>query len=257
LGPAHHLVGVIQARMASTRLPGKVLADLGGRPVLAWVIEGARRALDDVVVAHTRAPEDAAIAACARACGVATFAGSTDNVLDRVCQAARQRSATDVVRLTADCPLLDPAIVEAVLAQHIASGADLTTNDAAVGGHPRGFDVAVIDMAALERARRLADRPHQSEHVTPFLLEHSEHYRIKVVAAPAELRRPHYRLCVDTADDLRLCREVVARLARRPNGGLGPARPTAAEIIALLDDDPALAAINAQVSQAPVEATRA
>ncbi len=259
MGPAQpRVVGVIQARMGSTRLPGKALADLGGRPVLEWVIEGARLALEEVVVATTRAPEDAAIVACAQGCGVATFAGSAEDVLGRVFQAARRLCATVAVRLTADCPFLDPALVDAVVARHLASDADLTTNDAALGGPPRGFDVEAIDMAALEDAHLAADatlrsmsslrstsRRHQREHVTPFLLEHPETYRIEVVSSPPHLRRPDYRLCVDAADDLRLCREIVARL--------GPSRPDANAIVALLDADPALAGINGSVRQEPVE----
>ena len=280
MGSAQRLVGVIQARMGSTRLPGKALADLGGRPVLEWVIEGARLAslcpdavgagtpaplgrrcpsqregrasrraqgLEEVVVATTRAPEDAAIIACAQACGAAVFAGSSDDVLGRVLEAARWRRAAVVVRLTGDCPFLDPEIIAAVLERHVAAGADLTTNDAALGGHPRGFDVEAVEVAVLEHANSLARKPQHREHVTAFLLERAEDYRIEVVPAPPELRRP-YRLCVDTAEDLRLCREIAARL--------GPARPDAAAIIALLDAEPALAAINPGTAQQPVEANR-
>jgi len=248
MGQDQRLVGVIQARMGSTRLPGKALADLAGRPVLQWVIEGAAPALDAVVVATTRAPEDAAIAACARACGAAAYAGSTDDVLSRVFEAAREQRATAAVRLTADCPFLDPAIVRAVLDHHLAAQADLTSNDAAFGGHPRGFDVEAIDMVVLEYAALAADRPFQREHVTPFLLEHPEDYRIELVQAPPRLRRPGYRVCVDTRADLERCRRIAARL--------GPSRPAAAAIVDLLDSEPALSGRPRLPRDAPLEAGR-
>lgn len=235
-------VAIVQARMGSTRLPGKSLMRIEGKPMLAHVLErlGAARSLDRIAVATSTSPKDRAIVALAQGMGIGIFTGSEDDVLDRYYQAARVFGAETVVRITGDCPLIDPAVVDQAVRLFAKGGADYVRTS----GFPRGLDTEVFSFRNLERAWKEAARDYEREHVTPYFYRHPEMFRVGELVASEPLRRPELRLCVDTEEDLSLVREVFARLYV-PRGRIF----TTEEVIAVLDKEPHLKAINAHVVQ--------
>ena len=168
------VVAVVQARMASTRLPGKVLAEIAGEPMLARVVDRARMAktISQMVVATTDDDEDDPIAQLCEDRGYAIYRGSKIDVLDLVYWAAGARHAKVVVRLTGDCPLIDAGLIDQVVtAYHLAEPpVDFAANRLPYEKtYPVGTDTEVCSFAALERAWREAEQPHEREHVMPYL----------------------------------------------------------------------------------------
>lgn len=206
-------MAILQARTGSTRLPGKVLMDLAGAPLLVRVIERARTipGLDGVVVATTTAERDRPLIDLARQHGIEAFAGSEDDVLDRYYQAARQFEADVIVRLTADCPLLDPAVSARVLDRFEQSAVDYVSNTQPPT-YPDGLDTEVISFAALEQAWREATLSSEREHVTPYIWKHPDKFRLASVINEVDLSA--LRWTVDEAADLEFVRAVYARLYR-------------------------------------------
>jgi spore coat polysaccharide biosynthesis protein SpsF len=225
------VVAIIQARMGSTRLPGKVLADIGGGPMLWRVCRRAEQAarVDQVVVATTVEPEDEQIVArCAR-WQVACFRGSARDVLRRYDEAAGAFGADAVVRITADCPLIDPGVIDLVVSTFLqetpnrvqkrgpaplcgrSSSALLYASNTLRRSWPRGLDVEVMTAAALARACREATQPYQRIHVTPYIYEHPDLFNLLAVDGPEDLG--HWRWTVDWPEDLDFVRAVYGRLA--------------------------------------------
>lgn len=237
------IVAVVQARLGSTRLPGKVLLDLAGRPLLAWVLERLRRArsVDEVRLAIPDAAADAPLAALAGRLGVPVTRGSESDVLGRYLAAARESSAAHVVRVTSDCPFIDPELVDALVAHHLRTGADYSSN-CRPPSWPRGFDAEIAGRAALDRAGRETRDAYDREHVMPYLYREPGRFRVSHLPAPAALRRPDLRVCVDTEADLRAVRAVAAGFGGRDDFG-------AAEIIGWLAAHPETAALNREVGQ--------
>lgn len=234
-------VAIVQARMSSTRLPGKVLLDLAGEPMLARVVERARRSapIDEVVVATTTGAEDDAIVDLAVARGWPVHRGSRDDVLDRYVGAARAHGATTIVRITSDCPLLDPEVVTRVV-RGLDQGADYCSNVLPTRTFPRGLDVEAMPLRTLERAATEATQPHEREHVTPYVHAHPQRFRLTGVKAHGDFSA--HRWTVDTPEDLALVRAVFA--------AFGPAGPGAwLEVLALLERRPELVSLNAHVEQ--------
>lgn len=229
------VVAIIQARMGSTRLPGKSLADIGGRPLLQHVIERARASttIHEVVVATTWEPIDRPIHDVADRCGVFCFAGSVDDVLDRFYQAAWLSHASIVVRLTADDPFKDPAIIDKV-AQKLIDHCELDyVSNTLTPTFPEGLDVEAFRFRALERAWQSAIRPSDREHVTPFIWRQPDRFRLAQVRNTRDLSR--LRWTVDYPQDLEFARIVSNRL---------PGQPGMREILSLLSREPDLARIN-------------
>lgn len=200
-------IALIQARMGSSRLPGKVLRPLAGKPMIDWVLTRASRArlLDRVVLATTDRPADDALAAHVAALGHAVERGSESDVLDRFARAAAAQQADVVVRITADCPLIDPALIDAVIDLRNRTGADYASNtDPAT--YPDGLDVEVFTLAALTQAAEQARDGFDREHVTPFLRR--DPFRRAALTHDSDLSA--LRWTVDEAADL----AVVDRLAR-------------------------------------------
>ncbi len=235
------VVAIVQARMGSTRLPGKVLADLGGAPLLDRVVARALAcaAIDQVVVATGEHAEDDPIAVRARAIGAAIFRGSAHDVLDRYRGAAIAARADVIVRLTADCPLLDPAVIGAVVAA-LGDDVDYASNTL-VRSYPRGLDVEAFHADALYRIARLARSPAAREHVTAFVLERPDLFVTRQVVAARD--DSDLRITVDTADDLAAVRMIWDRL------GGGGAIARCDEIVAFLRRHPEVRALNADVVQ--------
>lgn len=196
------VLAVLQARMSSTRLPGKVLRPILGQPMIGRQVERLHRSrrLSSIVVATSTGAEDDPLAAYAQGLGLAVFRGALDDVLDRFhgAIAAHSGGGEHMVRLTADCPLTDPALIDAMIEHHVATGADWTNNsDGAT--YPKGLDAEVCRISALETAWREAADPYEREHVTPFLYRHPERFRLEGLTRHPPLR---YRWTVDTAEDL-------------------------------------------------------
>lgn len=199
---------VVQARMGSSRLPGKVLAELGGRPMLRFQLDRlADLAVDELVVATSDRELDDPIAELATRSGVGIVRGPENDVLGRYLLALDHHPAGTVVRLTGDCPLSDPEIVEAVLGRHRQTGADYTSN-VLPRTFPKGLDVEVIDAAALRTAGDEARLPLEREHVTPYLYRHPERFRLANLRSGDDLGRE--RWTVDTPEDLDTVRAIVA-----------------------------------------------
>ena len=203
-------VVVIQARMGSTRLPGKVLADLGGRPLLGLQLARLECLPDArIVVATSDRPGDDAVAALAAEYGVPCVRGPEHDVLSRFALAVAAHPGDEVVRLTADCPLTDAGLVEAVLALRRATDADYAGNTL-IRTFPDGLDVEVMTAATFAAVDREATDPLDREHVTRFVLRHPQRFRSANLRAPRPLAAE--RWTVDTIEDLERVREIVAAL---------------------------------------------
>ncbi|HVV85917.1 MAG TPA: glycosyltransferase family protein [Kofleriaceae bacterium] len=234
---------IVQARMGSQRLPGKVLAAIDRAPMLAHVVERAAAcaAVDQVVIATGDGADDDPIAVVARSLGVSCWRGSRHDVLARYRGAADASGADVVVRLTADCPLLDPAVIGDVVAA-LVDGPDPCdyASNTFVRTFPRGLDAEACWIDTLHRLDRLARAPHHREHVTALVHDRPDWFVTASVEGPVDAS--DLRLTVDTEADLELVRLIHARLAPSPT------TPHAA-IVALLRREPALVAINAAVEQ--------
>lgn len=238
-------VAVVQARSRSERLPGKVLLPLGGRTVVEHVLRAAAAApVDEVVLATTDLPDDDALAAEGERLGVRTFRGSEDDVLGRFVAALEGDPAEIVVRVTADNPLQDPAIMAAVLERFGRGDCDYAANGLE-RTWPRGLDCEVVSREALERSHRDGHRPEDREHVTVYVRTHPELFRLAGVRAPAAETWPDLRLTLDTPEDLELLRRVFDALYD------GSTAPRAGEVIAWLREHPEVARLNAGVEQKP------
>jgi spore coat polysaccharide biosynthesis protein SpsF len=238
------VIAIIQARMGSTRLPGKVLMNLAGEPVLVRVIERARRAtlLDDVVVATTTQPADDAIVQLCAERNYPCFRGSEDDVLDRYYQAARQYEADVVVRITSDCPLIEPQVIDQGLQEFFEHQADYASNGMSTRTFPRGLDVEVMTFAALERAWQEDTNPAWREHVTPYIYRHPELFRLHALANPVDLS--HMRWTVDTPEDLAFVRHIYDHF--------GNDAFSWQDVLALLEQHPEWLEINRHVEQKQV-----
>lgn len=203
------VVAIIQARLGSTRLPGKVLLDLAGAPVLARVVNRCRRAatLDEVLVATTTLAADDPIVALCRANNWQSFRGQEDDVLDRYYHAALQGRAGVVVRITSDCPLIEPEVIDLTVQTFLSHGAlDYAGNSLPPRTFPRGLDVEVFSFEALARAWREDGNPAWREHVTPYIYRHPEKFRLHAVVNDPDLS--FMRWTVDTPEDLKFVRKI-------------------------------------------------
>lgn len=207
---------VVQARMRSSRLPGKVVADLDGRPMLAFMLNRLRPlAVHQLVVATSDLPTDDPVAEVATASGANVVRGSELDVLDRFRLTLEHFPSEAVVRLTADCPLVDPAVVAAVIERHRATDADYTSNTL-LRDFPKGLDVEVMSASALRTAASEASDSDEREHVTPFLYRRPERFRLVALRGP--LPCGNERWTVDTSEDLERIRRMVAGLRTHAAG---------------------------------------
>jgi glutamate-1-semialdehyde 2,1-aminomutase/spore coat polysaccharide biosynthesis protein SpsF len=226
-------VAIIQARMGSTRLPGKVLADLAGQPVLAWVVRAARAAtgVDDVWVATSTAAADDAVVAWCKANGVPVHRGSEDDVLDRYVGAAKASGANVVVRLTADCPLLDPAVIAQTIRLRAMTGVAYASN-VDPPTWPDGLDCEVLTADTLVTAAAEATRASDREHVTPFVRNNRDRFASDTLIAPLPGLAAE-RWTLDTPEDFLLLSALATRL--RPDQP-----PSYLDVLAVLDHEPGL-----------------
>lgn len=234
-------VAIVQARMGSTRLPGKVLMDLGGQTVLARVVRRLSRAklINQVAIATTTADADAAIVSEAARLGAECFRGSEHDVLGRYAGAAQVFSADVIVRVTSDCPLIDPDIADQLLGEFFRTHADFAFNEID-HGFPRGLDVEAFSLQALRKAVEMVDSQHQREHVTPVFYERPDIF--KVVKLRPEQDLSQYRWTLDTPEDLHLIRAIYEHFSNRDDLGW-------LEVVNLMEQAPELARINFHVVQ--------
>ena len=206
------IVGIIQARMSSRRLPNKVLLPLAGEPVLAHVVKRTRACplIDEVWVATSTDPSDDAIEEWARGFGVNYCRGSLNDVLDRYVQTARFAEADAVARITADCPALDPQILTEVARGFISGSYDLYGLS---GEFPDGLDCSVFSTKALERAWAEAKLPSEREHVGPYIEKHPELFKLGGLNKFDGMGLGHHRWTLDEPEDYELLERIFIALS--------------------------------------------
>jgi spore coat polysaccharide biosynthesis protein SpsF len=234
------VVAVIQARVGSSRLPGKVLRDLAGTPVLEWVVRAAKAAsgIDKVVIATSTATGDDAIVSFASDQGVEVVRGSEDDVLSRFLHAADTTGADAIVRLTADCPLLDPAVITQVVALWRSDPALDYVSTTQHRSLPRGLDVELATVSALRQANERTE-PYHHAHVTSALYEDGSGFSCGALTfRPATSQ---FRVTLDTLEDAVLLDELTPLLPQVP--------PSWRDVVAVLRERPDIVAINAHIEQ--------
>jgi spore coat polysaccharide biosynthesis protein SpsF len=252
------VVAIIQGRMSSSRLPGKILADIAGQPMLQRVFTRTARAptVDQTLFATTTDPSDDPVAGYCSSNGIPFRRGSLYDVLDRYYQTARDVRADVVVRITADCPVIDPSLIDAVVRTLLEGGHDFACNRLPPPWqrtHPIGLDVEVCTFEALEGAWKEAAEPQQREHVMPYFYENVQLSAISGQLSTGKSPRGfsvallnhttdlgEYRWTVDTPEDLEFMRQLYARFGGRDDF-------TWKDVLALVRREPGLPAINAAV----------
>jgi spore coat polysaccharide biosynthesis protein SpsF len=242
------VVAIVQARTGSTRLPGKVLKDIGGETMLSRVVGRLRRArlVNEVLIATTDLAVDDAIVTECRKGSVPVSRGDERDVLDRYFRAAQLAKAEVVVRITSDCPLIDPEITDKTIAAFIEARPDYASN-VMQRTYPRGLDTEVMTVTALERAWRQARKPYEREHVTPYIYEHPEDFNL--LSVTGEEDQSSHRWTVDTPQDLEFVCAVYGRLGTEAAFGWR-------DVLELLQREPQLADLNSFVQQKPVHAAQ-
>lgn len=235
---------IIQARMTSTRLPGKVLMPVMGKPLLEYQIERLQRVLraDDIIIATTTKKSDQPIADLAERLGIKVFRGSEEDVLSRYFGAAQENCIDVVVRITSDCPLIDPVLVDDIIAtyQNNSESCDYVSN-CLIRTFPRGMDTEVFPFRLLEKAYWEANEQPYREHVTPYIYEDNQRFRLLNVAFQRD--ESHQRWTVDTPEDFILIERILETLY--------PINPLfeLEEVLALMFIHPDWAEINSQIEQ--------
>ena len=237
------VVILIQVRVKSKRLPQKVLYPIEGKLLVEHVIERLKRAKipDEILICTSTHPDDRVLIEIAKKNKIGWFAGSEEDVLDRFIQAAEKTGADVVVRTTGDNPLVDPGYLDRPVHEHLRLGAEYTS----VNGLPVGVRVEVIDVQALNKAHQLADNPEKSEYMTLYFKE--DFFKVHFIEAEEKLKRTHYRLTVDTPEDLEFMREIYKALYKP--GEIIPLE----EVIHFLDNHPELVAVNSHITPKKVK----
>lgn len=204
-------VAIIQARMGSSRLPGKVMKVLADKTVLGHVMTRVQTisSIDEIVIATTDHPQDDILVQEARNYGVRHFRGDEQHVLSRYYAAAIESKADAIVRVTSDCPMIDPDVSSMVIDMFHSSGADYASNSLE-RTFPRGLDTEVFSFEALEKAYRLASLPEEKEHVTPYIYRHPDQFHL--ISCRHEQDLSHYRWTLDTAEDFELIQKLYDNL---------------------------------------------
>ena len=241
------VVASIEARMSSSRLPGKVMLDICGRPAIGRIVDRLQCCdyIDGIVLATTNSSADDVLAAWAEAAGVACHRGSESDVLQRVVDAQRSLESEIVVEVCGDTPLLDPGIIDQAVETFLDEDCNVVSNTWEPS-FPQGIDAQVFRLSALEEVAATIDDPAVREHVSLYFYEHPERYRIHHLVAPTERRVPGLRLQLDYAEDLRFITRIYERLEPDHGGVFGVDR-----VLELLVREPALAEINRHRQERP------
>lgn len=201
---------IVATRMTSSRLPGKVLMDLGGEPALARLIERIRRSryIQDIVIATTTNTQDDVVAETAIRSGVQYYRGSELDVLQRTLGAAEQSDTELIVQITSDCPLIDAETIDTAIERMLEQPYMDYVGNHLVRTYPLGFSVEVFRTKLLREAEQSTNDPADREHVSLYIYERPEAYKLSNVEAPHFLRHPEYRLTLDTAEDYQLIKKI-------------------------------------------------
>ena len=239
----------IQARMGSTRLPGKVLKELVGKSVIQHIVDRLRysKYLNGFVIVTSKESRDQVLIEKAKSLGVGGFAGSEQDVLNRYYEASRVFPADHIVRVTADCPLIDPVFVDAMIEAHLKNKNQYTSF--IFKEYPNGIGAEIFRTEDLEAIEKAAREPHEREHVTPYFYLHPEKFKLEFIDPVPLIRRPDLRLTLDTAEDLALVREIYGALYEE--GKIFTTR----DIVRFLDERPELLKLNQHVKQKPLIST--
>lgn len=236
------VVGIIQARLGSTRLPGKMLMSLGDSNLLEYVYlrASAIRNISQVVVATTDSVRDDRLVSWCKKRGFEIFRGDEQDLLKRFLACARHYNAEYIVRITGDCPFFSIEMAETLIDIAINTKCQYAYMDST--NIPIGLKVSVIETKTLEKIESVATHPYYREHITLYMDEHLKEFRVMGVKPPEQYLQKSYRLTVDMDEDLQLCRKIVERLASN-------VLISSDEVINILDKDPKLAEINAKIEQ--------
>ncbi len=241
------VVCIIEARLKSSRLPGKVLKPIMGKPMLELMCERLQRSrlIDDLVIATTDQESDEPIVDLAKKIGVLFFRGSEDDVLLRVLNAAKTYKADIIVETTGDCPLNDPAMVDKVVADFLMGGADFVSNTLQYST-PRGTDVRVFKTESLNEINDISDDLADHEHVSLHYWEHPEKYRLRNVSTDFDESVKDWRLTVDTIEDFNLVKKIYEGLYFKNSAF------NLSDIIKFIKENPELLKFNENIIQKPV-----
>lgn len=209
-------VAIIEARMASVRLPGKVLMDLGGRPALEFLIEriNSLEEIDKIIVATTTENTDNILAEYVQSIGVGLYRGSDSDVLGRITEAAKNSGYDYVVKLGADCPLIDPSILAKIIEISNVKNVDFISNTI-IRSFPDGMDCGIVTLEALIRAENEAKDLLEREHTSLYIRRHPELFSTINLYAPKNLNWPELGLTLDTIDDLKLLNEICLNFPKK------------------------------------------
>ena len=236
------IIGIIQARMGSTRLPGKVLKEIDGVPLLLLQIVRVKKtsSLDNIIIATSTLPQDDAISQFCSNNTIECFRGSEDDVLNRYYECAKKYEADVIVRLTSDCPLSDPKIIDKTVALFQQQKADYAANTVPLqtSTFPDGSDVEVFSLEALEKAHRECKDAHDREHVTFYFWKYDNGFKTVQLIQKEDWSK--FRFTVDYPEDLEVIEYVVAQLKQRDSFG------HLAEIVEIIESNPEIRDKNSQ-----------
>lgn len=236
---------IIQARTTSSRLPNKVLMNIEEKPMVLRVIQRVKQAktLKQIILAIPEGRDNDPLEYFARENKVLCYRGSENDVLSRYYEAAKKFDAKTIVRITADCPFIDPKVIDQAVRAHQREKADYTSN-VIERTFPRGFGVEVFSFKALEKAYYEAEGNYRREHVTPYFFENPTLFKLHNVKAKKELNRPELRLTVDTQEDFALTEKIYSHFKNRMFASR--------DLIKFLDSRPELKALNEGIHQKPL-----
>jgi spore coat polysaccharide biosynthesis protein SpsF len=236
------VVATIEARMTSTRLPGKVLLEIGGKPALAYMINRIKqsRLVDDIVVATTVNDSDQPIIDLCNKIGCKYFRGSEEDVLLRVLEAAKSVNADIIVELTGDCPFIDPDIIDRVVKLYFSGDYDYASN-VVERSFPDGFDTQVFSVQSLEKVSRLTNDPIDRVHVSCYFYNHPQKFKLANLIADQNSTWPDLRLTIDERADHQLLKLIDEKLRERKG------MFSVSEVISLLKQEPELIELNKHV----------
>lgn len=241
---------IVQARMGSTRLPGKILMDISGKPMLWHVIKRCQRSklTDTIIVATTTNKEDDKVEEFCKKNRILCFRGDSQNVLVRYYKAAKKFQLDIVVRITSDCPLIDPTIIDSCIRKFLKNNYDYISNANPKRTFPRGLDVEVFSFNALEKAYKEAKEPYEKEHVTPYIWENKkkQFFIGPAVEAKGTYKRI-YRLTVDYPEDFKLMQKIYQKFYKNNK------MADVGKVISFLDKNLQIAKINSDLLQKPLK----
>lgn len=238
-----NILCLVQARMGSSRLPGKVMTTINGKPMIGIIMESLKKSklIDKSLVATSKSHKDDILVNYLKKNKIDYYRGSEDDVLGRFYHAAKKENAGLIIRISADCPLVDPEIVDRVIEKALKYNSDYCSNGE-IRTFPLGYDVEVITFETLSRMYKNTKDPDDREHVTLFINRNPNLFKIESIMAPKNKQHPEWRVCVDTKEDLHLIKEIFRHYKKKKIIKYN-------DVIDLLLKHPELVKINEKVRQ--------